>query len=463
MTGAGGVLADEQLLVELLATPEADIFDVDVAFGIVRVAHFEPGEADHGAGEIVDLHRRPHVEHEHLTAARHGAGLDHELGGFRDRHEVTNDFRVGDGQRAACLDLIAEALDHRARRIEHIAEAYHGEHGGAARRGQRLENQLSEPLARAHHIGRTYRLVARHEHEALHACLLGDLGESQRAEGVVLQAGEGIYFDEWHVLVGCGVINHLNAQCADDAGNELAVEHRTEHRYDLGVGKRRSVPLLRLPPFQLLHLHFYLLERDLRELEQNKRLRPKLEQLAGELRADGTTGAGDHHHLVLDVPSQQFKLWRHWIAAEQILDIDRPEIADLHPTGGDFFQRRQGFHHDGEGLERLDRGAALAAERRRHGEQHFLDILLGDHPTDLAWPKHLDAMHHLARERRVVVDEGDHVELAGLVQRSQQLNAHGTGAVDDDVLAFIETDRLVLWRQAQQQGACPLAGEADQA
>src|ERR1043166_4456398 len=42
---ACGVLADQQFLVELLAAPEPNVLDGDVAVGIVVVAHFEPRKA----------------------------------------------------------------------------------------------------------------------------------------------------------------------------------------------------------------------------------------------------------------------------------------------------------------------------------------------------------------------------------------------------------------------------------
>src|SRR5262249_2979489 len=259
---AGGVLADEQLFVQLFAAPQPDIFDVDIAFRIVRVAHFETGEADHGAGKIVNLHRRPHAGPTTSPAAGHGARLDHQLGRLQDGHEVANDLGVGDGDRAAGLNLIAEPLDYRARRIEHVAEAHHGEDGGAARRRQRLQDQLGEPLARAHDVGRAHRLVARHEHEALNARFLGHLGEGQRSERVVLQSSERIHFDQWDVLIGGGVVDYLDAEAADGTGDELAVEHRAEYRYDLGIGKLRRVRLLGPTPLQFLHLHLNLVERD---------------------------------------------------------------------------------------------------------------------------------------------------------------------------------------------------------
>ena len=65
--------------------------------GLSLVAHFEAGQADHGAGQIVDAHRLAHVEHEHFAALRHGAGLDDELGRLGDRHEIADDLGMGDG------------------------------------------------------------------------------------------------------------------------------------------------------------------------------------------------------------------------------------------------------------------------------------------------------------------------------------------------------------------------------
>jgi hypothetical protein len=86
---------------------------------------------------------------------------------------------------------------------------------------------------------------------------------------------------------------------------------------------------------------------------------------------------------------EKLELRRHGIAAEQILDLDRPEVAHFDTARGDLLERGQRLHHHGEGLERLDGGTSLAAECRRHGEQHLFDILGGNHLPDLAWSQHL--------------------------------------------------------------------------
>ena len=105
--------------------------DGNVAVGIACVAHLQSHQPDHGPGQIVDLHRLAHVEHEHLPARRHGAGLDDERGRLRDRHEVADRVGMRDRHRAAGLDLAAEPPHHRARAVEHVAEAHHGEDGAA--------------------------------------------------------------------------------------------------------------------------------------------------------------------------------------------------------------------------------------------------------------------------------------------------------------------------------------------
>ena len=90
MLGLGDVLAQQQLLVQLLAVAQADVLDGDIAVGMLGIAHLQAHQPDHGPGEVVDLHRLAHVEDEHVAAGGHGAGLDHERRSLRDRHEVAD-------------------------------------------------------------------------------------------------------------------------------------------------------------------------------------------------------------------------------------------------------------------------------------------------------------------------------------------------------------------------------------
>ena len=55
------------------------------------------------------------------------AGLEHQLHGLADGHEVATHLGVGDGNRPAGFDLPEEGGDDRATRAEHIAEAHRQE------------------------------------------------------------------------------------------------------------------------------------------------------------------------------------------------------------------------------------------------------------------------------------------------------------------------------------------------
>jgi hypothetical protein len=74
--GRQDVAAQQQLLVQLLAFPEPDILDGDVAVRVLRVAYVEPHEANHRAPQVLDTHRLVHIEHKRIAARRHRAGLD---------------------------------------------------------------------------------------------------------------------------------------------------------------------------------------------------------------------------------------------------------------------------------------------------------------------------------------------------------------------------------------------------
>ncbi|MNE85721.1 hypothetical protein D3C80_1827520 [compost metagenome] len=105
----------------------------------------------------------------------HRTGLDDQLRGFGNGHEVTGDFRMGDRQWASSLDLLVKQRDYRAGRPQHIAKANHGEPGlvdlrdiarvakqhGGHLSAQRLQRHFGKTLGTAHHIGRTHCLVRR--------------------------------------------------------------------------------------------------------------------------------------------------------------------------------------------------------------------------------------------------------------------------------------------------------------
>ena len=175
----------EQLLVELLARPQAGEDDLDVLVGP------KPGKLDHPLGEIDDADRLAHVEHEDLAAVRLlpacAEACSTRLHGLRDGHEEARHLRVGDGHRAAAGDLLLEARHDASRSSPARCRS-----GPVLKRlvleSQRRApgNSLGGPLGGAHDVGRVDRLVGRDHHEGCAPVGERGVGDVARAEEVVL-------------------------------------------------------------------------------------------------------------------------------------------------------------------------------------------------------------------------------------------------------------------------------------
>jgi hypothetical protein len=109
---------------------------------------------------------------------------------------------------------------------------------------------------------------------------------------------------------------------AQRRGNERCVEHGTEHRHDFGA---RTIGASGL--YALAHFHLNIVERGLGMLEQHDARRTLAQQLAHQLRADRTACPGHHDALAARGARQQIADRRHAIAAQQIIDIERPQVG----------------------------------------------------------------------------------------------------------------------------------------
>ena len=192
----------EQLLEQFLARAQAGVDDRDLA------ARLLAGEADHLLGQVADLHRLAHVEREDLAALANAGGLQDQLAGLGNGHEVARDFRVRHGDRAAVADLPAEQRHHRAGRIQHVAET-HGHEAGIGLRVEVLAVDFGHALAGAHHAGGVDRLVGGDQHETRHPDRTGCIGHRAGTQRVVAERGAQLALQHRHVLVRRGMEHHL--------------------------------------------------------------------------------------------------------------------------------------------------------------------------------------------------------------------------------------------------------------
>ena len=125
MVGTHDVVADQELLVELLGRPDLRLLDLYVAIRIRLILHTQPHQLNHLLTQFDDAYRFSHVEHEDITTLNHGPGLDHELDRLGHRYNVAIDLRMSDRHRSPITNLLKEQEHSRPGQGQHIAESSH--------------------------------------------------------------------------------------------------------------------------------------------------------------------------------------------------------------------------------------------------------------------------------------------------------------------------------------------------
>ena len=196
-------------------------------------------------GQLGNLHRLPHIQHEHITTLPHGTSLDHQLSGLGNGHEVAGDLRVGHSHRPTVANLLVEARNHRARGAQHITETHHGEarlvdvmyrviSAKKYRRSfttQRLQNHLCHTLGTAHHIGGPHSLVGRDQNEVGHPGLHRRLGGVHGAKHIIKHAFRDIVFHHGHMLVRRCVVDRLHLPGAHHVQQALGITDGAHDRH----------------------------------------------------------------------------------------------------------------------------------------------------------------------------------------------------------------------------------------
>ena len=385
---------------QLLTGSTTDDLDRDVAVGV------QTGEPDHVPGELDDPHRVAHVEHVHGNGSPRGAQrarADDQLHGLRDRHEVARHLGIGDGHRAAGGDLTAEDRDDRAGGPQHVAEA----HDRVARVGmvgaRRLHRPLRERLRRPHHGRRRHRLVGRDEHERLHADLAGDVGHDPRGQGVVAHRLDRVALHHLDVLVGGGVEDHGGPVRGQHLPHALLLAAVGQH-----AGGGAHVPVL-------LELAQDREQVVLGVVHENEPAGSDARDLPAQLGADRAAGAGDQHHLAVEIGPHALQLDPHRLAAEHVLDAQLADLAHHVAAGLEELEHRgQRAHGDGPVAAGLHDARPQGPGRRGDGDDHLVGLGLVEDPRKLVVRRPAEHRHTVlvaqAPHPRVVVEEPDRPE-----------------------------------------------------
>ena len=395
----------EQVLVQLLAGAQAGVDDVDAP----------PRLGDEATGDVIESDRLAHVEHEDLTVATgllpavHGGGLDDQLDGLMDGHEVAGHVRVGDRHRAAGLDLGPEGVQHRTPAPEHVPEPHRDERPGGAL-GEVGRQALGDALRVAEDAGGIGRLVGRDVDELLDADVGGGGQQLGGEPHVALDRLAGEALQQGQVLEGGGVEDHVGPPLPQEPLHPVPVAEVEEDQ----VGRVEQRPSL---------------DRELDGVEgrfvavhHDEVGRVEAGDLPAQLRADRAAGAGDQDPLAPQVIGDRGDVGVDRLAAEKVLGGGRADVADgdaaadelAHP-GEDLDVEADIAGLVGQLPDQVGRGAG---QRHQQGVGLVLVGRLG-HPAPVAHDRHahdpqvplggvvVEQRHRQVGARRVPQQGGD--------------------------------------------------------
>ncbi len=152
-------------------------------------------------------------------------------------------------------------------------------------------------------------------------------------------------------------------------------------------------------------------ERELGALDQQQLRRPETRDLAGQLRADGAAGAGDHHRPIRQEMPDLLLVELDWLSPEQVLDLDVPNPRHLHLPLDDLVEARDDPELDRDLVADVDDAEDVsprdAGDRDDDlSDPHFLDQTR----QVLGRPENRKAVDHAPLLGGVIVDEPLHLQ-----------------------------------------------------
>ena len=304
-------------------------------------------------GDVGDAHGIAHVEHEHLAVLADRAGLDDELHGLLDGHEVARHVGIGHGQRLAGVELGAERGEHRAPAPEHVAEPDAQEPTRLVApvvRGQRL----GDPLRVAERAAGVRGLVGGDVDEARDPGGGRGLQDRDRAPDVGLEGLGGVRLQQRQVLQRGGMEHHVGLDPLHRLDDAVPVADVGEEEVG-GVEQRPS-----------LDRELHRVEVRLVAVDHHEALGVERRDLAAQLRADRAAGAGDHHAPALDVLGHGDEVGLDRVPAEQVRLGRRPQVADVHVAVQQLVDRRCDADVQPREASRLAQLTDEGAVARRH-------------------------------------------------------------------------------------------------
>src|SRR5690554_5683699 len=368
------VIANQQFFIQFLTRAQAGVDNLYIAVRIILGFLFKAHQVNHLAGKVGNSYRLPHIQHKHLTTLPHTARLKHQLTGFGDGHEVANNILVSHRYRPAIANLVTEQWYNRARRPQHIAKAHHRKHRTGLSLGQALKHQLRYALGRPHHIGGAHRLIGRNQNKALNTRSNRRLSRMEGTKHIVLHPLNHIVLNQRYMLVRCRMINRLNTKGPHHRLTPATMGCAAQHCMQRHTQRLNLVDRLQLT--------LNGIQRKLGLLEQHQPGRLMAQNLAAQLRTNGTSGPGHQYRLAEQALRYHSRIWTNRVPAQEIFDFQIPNVVDSGQTSNQFRHRRHGLNRYGEAFEGLHELFAVNRLRVLYRKQHSRNIQLPNRLVD---------------------------------------------------------------------------------
>ena len=180
-------------------------------------------------GNFINRHRLAHVQNQHLAVVANCAGLNNQLHGFRNGHEVTGNALVRDCDWATFINLIAERHQYAAARAQHVAEAHRDVLALASIATKPRSKAFGNALRVTKHADGVCSLVGRDIHKHSHVIFLCSLKQRQRAANVGLVCLKRVTLQQRQVFK-CGCVkHHFRFPRCKDAVNGVGIAQVGKH------------------------------------------------------------------------------------------------------------------------------------------------------------------------------------------------------------------------------------------
>ena len=100
---------------EFLARPKPDVLDIDLLAEHIVTLYIVSAQTDHALCELHYPHRLAHIQDQDIATRTQGTGLQYELSGLTNTHEVPRHLWMRNRHRTATANLLPEQWHYRAR------------------------------------------------------------------------------------------------------------------------------------------------------------------------------------------------------------------------------------------------------------------------------------------------------------------------------------------------------------